>query len=955
MFKAIPILFIILPTFCFSQLKTIGTPAIRNFYNSDYGAGTQNWDIAQDENGFMYFANNDGLLIFNGVNWDLVRVSPFSPVRSVFIDKNNNPYIGLINDFGILSTEEPGYPVFKSLKHLLPPEIGDFEDIWRIHETSDGIVFQCYKYLFLYKNGRIEIIKPQRSYHFSFQIDKRLFLHEPDLGLFELTNGKLTKLQFWDNFKDKDISAMLNTEQNQILICTPGSGIYILENEKIEKWDTPVSNFIEKNKLFSAAAISGDYFAFGTILNGLVIADSEGNIMQILNGTNGLQNSTILSSFADKDGNLWLGLDNGIDYVGINSPISYLGNPKIMGTGYCCIIFNGYLYLGTNQGLFARPFNMQNNVQPFELVNNTAGQVWSLEEFDGQLICGHNLGTFVIEDRTARKISDIEGAWKYIRLKNNPGYLLGGHYNGLVLLKQGKNGWVFDKKINGFEESCRYINQSKNDEIWISHGTKGIFKLVFEGPDAIIKSEQYSVEHGLPSKIDNKIIKFKDKLYISTVNKLYTYDEFTNSFKVSEDINGLLNIDGRIKVFEADDKGNIWFITDNETGILRQNEDFTFTKITSPFNTLRNKFVNEFEFIYPFNNENIFIGLENGFAHYTSKFPKSYSEPFSCFITKVELSYIDSIFYFNGTDSKIEMELPFRRNAFRFNFSAPFFENNAPLVFSYFLEGFSEKWSNWTSDNYKDITNLWEGEYVLKLKAKNIYDVESEVATVQFTISPPWHRSNTAYIIYVVFLLTISFLLVKFILFRIKLAKQKEIQRYEEKMRKQKEDSQHQAIIAEKEIIKLRNDKLRAEKTHQDKELANQTMGLVQKNKLLIHIADELQFIHNLIKNDSAKTKIYSLKKRIRKEIDNKQQNKIFETHFDEVHGDFFKRLNEKYPNLSPNDLRLCAFIRMNLTTQEIATILNISYRGAEISRYRLRKKLELTRDINLSTFLLGI
>jgi DNA-binding CsgD family transcriptional regulator len=299
--------------------------------------------------------------------------------------------------------------------------------------------------------------------------------------------------------------------------------------------------------------------------------------------------------------------------------------------------------------------------------------------------------------------------------------------------------------------------------------------------------------------------------------------------------------------------------------------------------------------------------------------------------------------------------LPFRRNTFRFNFSAPFYENDAPLVFSYFLVGFSEDWSHWSGDSYKDFSNLWEGEYLLKLKAKNIFEVESEIATIRFSISPPWHRSNAAYLVYLLFVLIISFLFVKFIVYRIRQAKQKEVQGYKQKIQKQREQSQHEAIIAEKEIIKLRNDKLRAEKKHRDKELANQTMGLVQKNKLLINISEELQFIHNLIKSDSAKSKIYSLKKRIRKEIDNKQQNKIFETYFDEVHEDFFNRLKEKYPILSPNDLRLCAFIKMNISTKEIATILNISYRGAEISRYRLRKKLELSREINLSTFLSNI
>jgi DNA-binding CsgD family transcriptional regulator len=190
---------------------------------------------------------------------------------------------------------------------------------------------------------------------------------------------------------------------------------------------------------------------------------------------------------------------------------------------------------------------------------------------------------------------------------------------------------------------------------------------------------------------------------------------------------------------------------------------------------------------------------------------------------------------------------------------------------------------------------------------------------------------------------------------RIERSKQREKQRYLEEIREQEQQFQREALIAEKEIIKLRNDKLRSEMVHRDKELANQTMGIIHKNKFLIRVNEDLNSIQDFIVNDTAKSKIFNLKKRIKKEIDIKQQSKIFETYFDEVHEEFFEKLKEKFPVLTPNDLRICAFIRMNLTTQEIATILNISYRGAEISRYRLRKKLGLDRSTNLSTFLTNI
>ena len=625
-------------------------------------------------------------------------------------------------------------------------------------------------------------------------------------------------------------------------------------------------------------------------------------------------------------------------------------------SGYCCKVFKGNLYLGTNQGLFVRPFNAEHNHQTFELIGNTAGQVWSLQEFDGELICGHHSGTFLIEGKNARKISNVEGVWKYIQLKNNPNYLVGGHYNGLILLKKGINGWMFEKIIDGFEESSRFIKQSEDGEIWVSHGDKGIFRIILEQSLQTVKEfEFYTENNGLPSSTQNILFEFKNKLFVSTINQIYEFEKSSNSFEKSEELNDLIKIEGRIKAFEEDDAGNVWYISDQESGVLRHNEDLTYTKISSPFKKLNGKYVNEFEFIYPLNDETVIVGLDNGFAHYTSKFPKSYSQKFQSFIPKIELPYLDSTLYFNNTVHNVDFEFPFRKNTLRINFSAPFFENDDPLQFSYFLEGFLDKWSEWSTDSYKDFTTLSEGDYLFKLKAKNIYQIESETATFKFAISPPWHRSNLAYFVYAILFLFFLFLLIRFILNRMKQSKIREKLRHQQELQKKENQFKHESVFAEKEIIKLRNDKLRVEMVHRDKELANQTMGIIQKNKFLIRINEELISIQNFMTSDSAKNKVLGLKKKITKEIDNKQQNKIFETYFDEVHQELFNRLKEKYPILTPNDLRLCAFIRMNISTKEIATILNISYRGAEVSRYRLRKKLELPRETSLSTFLLNI
>ncbi|MBS0010263.1 MAG: hypothetical protein KFF49_02570, partial [Bacteroidales bacterium] len=516
MVRALFILLLSFPIFISAQIKNIGTPNIRNYPKSEYNAGTQNWAISQDKNGFIYFANNDGLLCFNGVEWDLTRVSTRSPLRSIIVDSKNTIYAGLINDFGIINREANKASAFLSLKNLVPVEYQEFDDIWRIFEIDGGIFFQCHKYIFLYKDDRVEVLKPENRFHFSFQVGNRLLTQEPGIGLFEFINGNMEKLPWWQKHAEKEISAILETDGNNKLIGTSNNGIYILENGQLREWDTPVNQYVIKSRLYCAAILADNYYAFGTILNGLIISDKEGNIVHILNSNVGMQNNTVLSLYVDRANNLWLGLDNGIEYIETNSPISYIGSNKI-GTGYCCKIFEGNLYLGTNQGLFVTPLDSFSSAADLKLVENTAGQVWTIEEFDGQLLCGHNMGTFIINGITAENISNEEGAWKYIPLKDDPELLIAGHYQGLVLLKKINNQWKFYKKVKGFEESSRYLFQDKDGDIWVGHSGKGIFRMKLDKDEGRVTDViRYTEKNGLPSGGGNILLNHGEDIFVAT-------------------------------------------------------------------------------------------------------------------------------------------------------------------------------------------------------------------------------------------------------------------------------------------------------------------------------------------------------------------------------------------------------------------------------------------------------
>lgn len=258
----------------------------------------------------------------------------------------------------------------------MPDQCKDFEDIWKIHQLENKIIFQCFKYIFLLQDSVIDIVKPQKQFHFSFCLGNRFFVQEPEIGLFELINGKLEMLDFWRNHRFEKIASLTEYKDGELLIGTSTNGFYVSDGKMLRKWDTPANEFVNQNSLYYGLKLSDNRYAFGTILQGAIISDQEGNIIQTINTKNGIQNNTVLSLCADKNENLWLGLDNGVAFVEQKSPFGLLADEQL-GTGYCSYIFDSCPYVGTNQGLFCRSIKTANKNLKFNLVKNSSGQVWS--------------------------------------------------------------------------------------------------------------------------------------------------------------------------------------------------------------------------------------------------------------------------------------------------------------------------------------------------------------------------------------------------------------------------------------------------------------------------------------------------------------------------------------------------------------------------------------------------
>ena len=943
--------------FCFtsnySQVKNIGLPEIRNYKRSDYKGGTQNWNIDQDENGNLYFANNNGLFQFDGSSWHKYMLPNNSVIRCVKIEKTGKIFVGGYNEFGYFESNSKGLLVYHSLSKFLDKKKSAFDIVWKIHIQNEEVIFQSFESIFILSNNILKIIKPYSRFQFSFQVENKLYIQDVSKGLVEYRNGKLFPLSGTTLLNNTEIWGIFSISKEKLLITTLDKGLFIYEKKSLTPWNSDANTFMKKNSCLGGASIKNNYIVLNSVLNGIIICDNSGRIIQHINQVKGIQNNTVLTSFVDKKNNLWLGLDNGIAFVNINSPFSYFGYSYDLSTVYATVIHKGNLYVATNQGVFYHSWNNPFKEGAFTLVEGTTGQAWNIQVLDNQLLCAHNRGLLLIEGgKTLRTIDNINGYWSLKTVPNHPNYMIGSNYNGFSLLEKKSNGWQFANQIKGFSKSVGDF-EIDNQNIWVKKDEL-VYQIMFDETFKKFKKVKTYENLSESDKGIGSIQRLKNNIYFQTNNHFYNYSQEKNGFIKDNVVSNLFKNISKTSTIYEDSYGNIWYVNKESLCVLIKNSNGNYTNIVAPFLNITQNLVYNKLSIYTVNPENIFIGLTDGLVHYDSKALNDFAAKPKALIRS--FSFIgDSIVSGNGKQKIGKINIPYKSNNVNFTFSSPTFDNIENIKFSYQLEGFEDKWSNWSRSSVKEYTNLREGNYKMKVKVQNSYGIQSKQAIIPFTISPPWYRHFLAYIFYIICITIITYYIRKRIKAKIRMNKYYEtIEQRRIYLEKESKIRQEQFEL-EKEIEKLKNDKLQIKILAKDKELVNNSLQVVKKNKVLNGIIHKLKDINHESLDESTKFQFTKLNKSIIKEVNTDHSWKDLEKHIKNVHFDFLKRLKEKYPTISPRELDLSTYLLMNMSTKEIAEIMNISSGGVELARYRLRKKLELNKKENLTGFLMSI
>ncbi|SDM78385.1 hypothetical protein [Siphonobacter aquaeclarae] len=897
-------------------------PEVVHFTPADYKAQRQNWSLVQDpKTRFLYAGNSKGLLEFDGRKWQVYTLPRRQIVRSVAV-ADGKIFTGALQEFGFWQADSQGVLRYHSLAGQIQDKRFRNEEIWNILPVRDAVYFHSFAFLFRYKNNKITQIPTPGNVFFAYEVNNRLLIQFIDKGLFEWVGEKFVLLKGSEFLGKERIRCLLPLSGNRLLVGTDRL-LLTYDGQQFTRMQSEAESFLSAYHLNKAIRVDDRTLAFGSILNGLILTDENGNILTHLNQKKGLQNNTVLALRRDADGNVWTGNDSGIDLVLLSLPLRYYQDQDgVLGTVYDAAVFRGKLYVGTNHGVFEVPLADRN--AGFRLVPGSQGQVWDLAVIDGELFCGHNEGTFLIRDGTFQKISSVTGGLALIPLTRHPGVLLQGTYTHLCVYKKIDGAWQFSHVLSGDFSLTHQLAELADGSVWLKRKYGGLAEITLSDD-------------------------------VSKLTSVRTIDGFQDASLTSMEGRGILCAGGRsyeirnrkivpVSLFGEAPIRNIFPVGYQSYVVLKNNGALGYYRPDQPVqevNLRHIQWVEGYENIVPLDDEQVLICRDDGF----SVLPVSYLRkredmPF----TRPDIREI-------RTD-QLEMELYPRQplpnlalrhwqNDLSFRISSTQYE--VIFAWQYWLEGSGkEQWSTWREDDYLKFSALPPGDYVLHLRSASSRDE----TVLPFRIHPPWYWNTWSQLIYTLLLIGLLYLVYRLYRRRI----QTHQNRIRQKMQAELDEEQRRNAQV---LVELRNEQLRKDVHRKSEELANSAMNLLHKNELLETLKQELEKLRKEMGTDRGAQQYRTLVQLIDRNLADEHSWELFEANFNDVHDHFFKKLLEMFPNLTPGDLKLAAYLRMNLSSKEIAQLLNITVRSVELKRYRLRGKLELATEQNLNEFLM--
>ncbi len=570
-------------------------PPIHNHSSVDYEAASQNWDISVDSIGNIFAANNQGLLQYDGQRWELFPLSRTGVIRSVF-PYSGKVFTGAYKEFGFWERDRKGKMKYTSLIDQLEEPM-DSEEFWEILEFKGDIYFRSFGAIYKYDGKDVERVKKVATNKIVVYQD-RLLLSVGKNGLFFLRgDGELEPLKNQELLSGERVLDM-EVDGKEILIGTRNQ-LYRFDGNKVKPFgDEDLHRKLNEFEFNHLMKIGKSDLLLATVRNGIIHYDLDNGKMMIYNRENGLQNNTVLG-MAEREGKVWLGLDNGIDEINLNSPVRFYTDPSgELGAVYGLRSLNGKLYLASNTGVYS--IGRNNNLR---MLDKAQGHSWKVKVIRDELFVNHNSGTFKVVQEQLVPIDTRTGSFTIMETPRSDRYAI-GTYTGISMYNPA-NGLLYN--VKGINFPVRQIVFEDPQTLWVEHPNEGLFRIGLD--------ENYS-EVTFVESIDepegemahrSKVFLLDDQVSILKNKKWFRYNKFRDSLEVFKELEAFENND-----LLLEDGDGYWFCNRKDHSITYTN--FKNKEARLSFADLNRRNVKDNESLIKVEDSVYYLTLNDGFA-----------------------------------------------------------------------------------------------------------------------------------------------------------------------------------------------------------------------------------------------------------------------------------------------------------------------------------------------------
>ena len=909
-FKTLFFLFITLNSYAQSLL-----PFVENYSKYNYQGDNQTWNLAQGNDAAMYFANNHYFLRFDGVKWEKYSLPNRTIIRSIFINQNRI-FSGSYKEFGYWERQN-GRMIYTSISKdkKLFNDNGN-EEIWKIFKFNNAIYFQSFNEIYIYRDGTIETINLPFQISYAFVVADELLLASIKDGVYKLKGTSFKKIKNW-NVLDNNVIHAIEKRGSTYYVFTQKNGVFTGDESGLKPWNNALNNTLKTSLINNAQFVSGSKLVICTASTGVYIVDFSNKSTLNISRSNFLINNSVLAIGLDKEQNLWLGLDNGIAQIEINSPVSiFSDNTGALGSVYSVAKIKDSYLIASNHGIFK-----YDNINLSHLPNSQ-GQAWNISTVNGQYIIGHNEGTFLYENNTLTKLNSINGGWNFSKSNINNSYLQ-ATYSGIVIYDDDRDFTKFHQ-IKDFYKPIKYVAQNKRNEIWAADNYRGLYRVFYDENYKAKKVENITAKNKISNDFGIKIFEFRNEILFLIDGNWYTYNSLSNVLEKNKLFNS--NFSG-ISDVVAIDENNFLVLQSNLLYLIQsKNNKFIWNLIQEKY--YRGKIINDNLKVFYDNNQYL-LNLDNGFISLQLAKDKNIKPSIiiEAFSNKKLITQKSNINY------NSELELHVITGLFGYHNPNLFYKlDNAEKAIP--ISNGLITFNNLDSGSHEAIIYYNDG---IKMQELSIYS---------FTVSRPWYLSF--------YMIALYFLVIGLILF---LYYKRNKIRYHQQLAIKDEELRHQKKILEMQLKTENQLNLQEYEKHiLELEIQTKSSEVAGKSLSIAKQSEMIENIHNILEVESDLNKLKSeIRKSIKINAINKHEWEVFESNLNQIHNEFIVNLLKEFPNLTSKDIKLCVYLKMNLASKEIAPLMNISFRGVELHRYRLRKKLDLKTTDNLNKFFLNM